>query len=93
MRQALAAHYHDQLSNAPGDCRGCRGQGATAAMADRFCCRRRRSIGLRMVPMVRDLRYAWEETPRQVLDVQAEKVQESLHSALVNWGAHARRGQ
>ncbi len=44
-----------------------------------------RSIGLRMVPMVRDLRYAWEETPRQVLDVQAEKVQESLHSALVNW--------
>ena len=44
-----------------------------------------RSIGLRMVPMVRDLRFAWEETPRQVLDVQAEKVQESLHGALVNW--------
>jgi len=34
---------------------------------------------------VRDLRYAREETPRQVLDVQAEKVQESLHGALVNW--------
>ncbi len=43
------------------------------------------SIGLRMVPMARDLRFAWEETPRQVLDVQAEKVQESLHSALINW--------
>ena len=44
-----------------------------------------RSIGLRMVPMVRDLQFAWEEMPRQVLDVQAEKVQESLHSALINW--------
>lgn len=43
------------------------------------------SIGLRMVPMARDLRFAWEETPRQVLDVQAEKVQESLRSALINW--------
>ena len=44
-----------------------------------------RNIGLRMVPMVRDLRFAWEETPRQVLDVQAQKVQESLHSALIDW--------
>ena len=35
--------------------------------------------------MVRDLRFAWEETPRQVLDMQAEKVQESLHGALINW--------
>ena len=44
-----------------------------------------RSIGLRMAPMVRDLRFAWEETPRQILDVQAQKVQESLHSALIQW--------
>ncbi len=44
-----------------------------------------RSIGLRMVPMVRDLRFAWEETPRQVLDFEAEKVQESVHAAMVNW--------
>ena len=44
-----------------------------------------RSIGLRMVPMARDLRFAWEETPRQALDVQAQKVQESLHSALISW--------
>ena len=49
-----------------------------------------RSIGLRMVPMVRDLRFAWEETSRQVLDVQAQKVQESLHGALIEW-ARARR--
>ena len=44
-----------------------------------------RSIGLRMVPMARDLRFAWEEMPRQILDVQAQKVQESLHAALINW--------
>ena len=44
-----------------------------------------RSIGLRMAPMVRDLRFAWDETPRQILDVQAQKVQQSLHSALINW--------
>ena len=44
-----------------------------------------RSIGLRMTPMVRDLRFAWEESARQVLDVEAEKVQESLHSALISW--------
>ncbi len=44
-----------------------------------------RSIGLRMTPMARDLRFAWEETARQVLDVQAEKVRESMHSALISW--------
>jgi hypothetical protein len=44
-----------------------------------------RSIGLRMVPMVRDLRFAWEEMPQQLLDEQAQKVRESLHKALINW--------
>ena len=43
------------------------------------------SVGLRMTPMVRDLRFDWEETSRQVLDIQAEKVRESQHSALINW--------
>ena len=43
------------------------------------------SIGLRLVPMVRDLRFFWEETPQQLLDEQAQKVSESLHSALVQW--------
>jgi len=38
-----------------------------------------------MVPMVRDLRFDWEESSRQVLDIQAEKVRESQHSALINW--------
>jgi hypothetical protein len=44
-----------------------------------------RSIGLRFVPMVRDLHFAWEEMPQQVLDEQQQKVRESLRTALTNW--------
>ncbi|MEQ8764335.1 MAG: UTP--glucose-1-phosphate uridylyltransferase [Planctomycetota bacterium] len=44
-----------------------------------------RSVGLRMVPTERDLRFAWEEMPQQVLDEQAQKVKESLHEALIGW--------
>jgi hypothetical protein len=44
-----------------------------------------RSVGLRLVPMVRDLRFAWEEMPHQMLDEQAQKVRESLHAALIGW--------
>ena len=46
---------------------------------------RGRSVGLRMVPMTRDLRFAWEEMPQQVLDEQAQKVRESLRAALIGW--------
>jgi hypothetical protein len=44
-----------------------------------------RMIGLRMIPMVRDLRFAWEEMPQQILDDQAQKVRESVRAALVKW--------
>jgi len=44
-----------------------------------------RSIGLRMVPMVRDLKFLWEEQSQQRLDEQAEKVRDSIHSALMGW--------
>ncbi len=44
-----------------------------------------RSIGLRMIPMVRDLRFLWEEMPQQRLDEQQQKVRESLRAALLNW--------
>lgn len=44
-----------------------------------------RMVGLRLIPMERDLRYAWEEMPQQLLDEQAQKVRESLNSALINW--------
>ncbi len=46
---------------------------------------RGRSVGLRMIPMTRDLRFAWEEMPQQVLDEQAQKVLESLRAALIGW--------
>jgi hypothetical protein len=44
-----------------------------------------RSVGLRLIPTERDLRFAWEEMPQQVLDVQQQKVRDSLRSALIGW--------
>jgi len=43
------------------------------------------SIGLRLVPTVRDLHFAWEETAQQKLDEQKEKVRESVRAALAGW--------
>lgn len=51
-----------------------------------------RSIGLRMIPTVRDLRFLWEETAQQVLDEQQQKVRESLRNALVDWAQKAGEG-
>ena len=48
-----------------------------------------RSVGLRLIPTERDLRFAWEEMPQQVLDVQQQKVRESLRSALIGWARAA----
>ena len=47
-----------------------------------------RSIGLRMIPTKRDLRFTWEENLHQVLDEQAQKVREGLHAALIEWAGH-----
>ncbi len=44
-----------------------------------------RSIGLRLIPMVHDLRFLWEEQPQQILDERAQRVRESLHAALIGW--------
>jgi len=43
------------------------------------------SIGLRLIPTIRDLRFAWMEMPQQLLDEQAQKVLESLHTSLMEW--------
>lgn len=51
-----------------------------------------RAVGLRMIPMARDLRFAWEEMPQQLLDEQAQKVLVSLHAALINWAEQAGEG-
>lgn len=48
-----------------------------------------RSVGLRFIPTERDLRFAWEEMPQQVLDVQQQKVRDSLRAALIGWARSA----
>jgi hypothetical protein len=44
-----------------------------------------KAVGLRMIPTVRDLRFAWEEMPQQILDEQQQKVRDSLRHALIGW--------
>jgi hypothetical protein len=51
-----------------------------------------RSVGLRFVPMERDLRFAWEDLPQQVLDEQAQKVCDSLRATLIEWARHMGEG-
>ena len=51
-----------------------------------------RTVGLRMVPMVRDLRFAWEEMPQKLLDEQAQKVRQSQHAALIDWATTTGEG-
>ena len=51
-----------------------------------------RAIGLRMIPMERDLRFAWEEMPQQLLDEQAQKVRESGRAALIGWAKSVGEG-
>ena len=46
-------------------------------------------IGLRLIPTERDLRFLWEEMPQRLLDEQSQKVQQSLHAALINWAKTA----
>ncbi|MDF1512949.1 MAG: UTP--glucose-1-phosphate uridylyltransferase [Anaerolineae bacterium] len=52
-----------------------------------------RAVGLRFIPMTRDLRFFWEEMPQQLLDEQAQKVRESLHTALIGWAEQMGQGQ
>ena len=47
------------------------------------------SVGLRLIPTVRDLRFAWEDTPQQLLDTQAQKVREGVRTALIAWARQA----
>ncbi|MCO8124607.1 UTP--glucose-1-phosphate uridylyltransferase [Stieleria sp. TO1_6] len=44
-----------------------------------------KSVGLRMVPALRDLQFLWQETAEQVLDQQQQKVRQSVRAALMNW--------
>ena len=51
-----------------------------------------RAVGLRMIPMTRDLRFTWEELAHQRLDEQKQKVRDSLHAALISWAEQAGEG-
>ncbi len=53
---------------------------------------RGRSVGLRFVPMARDLRFAWEETRQQTLDEQSQKMRDSVRAALLHWAERAGEG-
>jgi hypothetical protein len=50
------------------------------------------AVGLRLVPMVRDLRFAWEEVSHQVLDEQKQKVRQSAQAALISWAKNTGEG-
>ncbi len=50
------------------------------------------SIGLRLVPTERDLRFQWEQMPVQQLDERAQKVRESAQEALIAWARAAGEG-
>lgn len=48
-----------------------------------------RSVGLRLIPTERDLRFQWEEMPQQILDEQQQKVRDSLRASLIAWARSA----
>jgi hypothetical protein len=51
-----------------------------------------RTVGLRLVPMTRDLHFAWEEMPQQMLDAQAQKMRDSSRAALIGWARQMGEG-
>ncbi len=44
-----------------------------------------RFISHRLIPMVRDLMFLWEEMPQEMLDENKQKVRESIRGALKDW--------
>ncbi len=44
-----------------------------------------RSIGLRLVPMTRDLRFLWEATSEQRLEERKQKLRDSVRAGLLAW--------
>jgi len=51
-----------------------------------------KSIGQRFVPMVRDLRFLWEEMPQEKLDENKEKVRAAGRAALMGWATEKGEG-
>ncbi len=51
-----------------------------------------RSITQRLIPMVRDLVFLWEEMPQETLDEQKQKVREAIRGALMDWAKSKTEG-
>ena len=54
---------------------------------------RGQSIGHRVYPMERDLRFLWEELSQQQLDERAEKVQSDAREAFIEWARSKGEGE
>jgi len=52
-----------------------------------------KSIGHRVYPMEKDLRFFWEEQLQQKLDETTQKVLDDLHNALINWAKSKGEGE
>ncbi len=53
---------------------------------------RGQSIGARLVPMIRDLVFLWEEQPHETLDENKQKVREAGRRAIMGWAKGAGEG-
>ena len=51
-----------------------------------------RFISHRLIPMVRDLMFLWEETPQEMLDENKQKVREAIRGALKDWAGSMGEG-
>jgi UDP-N-acetylglucosamine pyrophosphorylase len=51
-----------------------------------------KSIGQRLIPMERDLRFLWEEMPQEQLDENKQKVRENSRAALIAWAINKGEG-
>ena len=51
-----------------------------------------RSIGHRVYPMIKDLRFYWEEQLQQKLDDNQQKVLDDIHNSLIEWTASKGEG-
>ena len=89
-----AARHHHQLPDPRADrARSCERSGNYGYDGPLHAVAGPRRSACALIPMARDLRFAWEEMPQQMLDEQAQKVRESLRAALIGWAAGRRRGQ
>jgi hypothetical protein len=48
-----------------------------------------RSIGLRLIPMAHDLRFAWAELREQKLEARKQKVRDDARAALIEWAVRS----